>query len=72
MPRHAPALECSAEDKAILVAISQSRTEEARDVERARIILGCLQGKEIQQVAKELRVSVLPSANGASALGCGA
>ena len=41
-----------------MVAISKSRTEEARDVERARIILGCLQGKEIQQVAKELRVSV--------------
>src|SRR6266568_49566 len=58
MPRHAPALECSAEDKAILVAISQSRTEEARDVERARIILVCLEGKEIQQVAQELRVSV--------------
>ena len=58
MPRHAPALECSAEDAASLVAISKSRTEEARIVERARIILACLEGREIQQVARELGVSV--------------
>jgi transposase len=58
MPRRAPALECSAEDKASLVVISKSRTEETRDVERARIILGCLEGKEIQQVAQGLGVSV--------------
>jgi transposase len=58
MPRHAPALECSIEDKASLVAITKSRTAEARLVERARIILACLEGKEIQQVARELRVSV--------------
>jgi transposase len=51
-------LECSAEDKASLIAISKSRTEEARAVERARIILGRLEGKEIQQVARELKVSV--------------
>ncbi|MDQ2944600.1 MAG: IS630 family transposase [Acidobacteriota bacterium] len=58
MPRHAPTLECSAEDKARLIAISRSRSEEARAVERARIILGCLEGKEIQQVAREWKVSV--------------
>ena len=58
MPRHAPVLECSAEDKASLIAISKSRSEEARTVERARIILACLEGKEIQQVARELRVSI--------------
>ena len=58
MPRHAPALECSPEDKVSLIAISKSRTEEARDVERARIILACLEGKQIQQVAQELGVSV--------------
>ena len=57
MPRHAPELECSAEDKASLVDISKSRIEEARAVERARIILACLEGKEIQQVAVELGVS---------------
>jgi transposase len=58
MPRHAPQLECSIEDKASLVAIAESRTEEARAVERARIVLACLEGKEIQQVARELRLSV--------------
>ena len=58
MPRHAPKLECSIEDKASLVALVKSRTSEARAVERARIILACLEGKEIQQVARELRISV--------------
>jgi transposase len=58
MPRHAPELECSAEDKASLVATTKSRTAEARAVERARIILACLEGKEIQQVARELGVSI--------------
>jgi transposase len=58
MPRHAPALECSAEDKARLLAITKSGTAEARAVERARIILACLEGKEIQQVAQELGVSI--------------
>jgi len=57
MPRHAPKLECSAEDAASLVAISKSRIGEARTVERARIILACLEGKEIQEVARELGVS---------------
>ena len=58
MPRHAPALECSAEDKASLLAITKSATAEARAVERARIILACLEGKQIQQVARELGVSI--------------
>src|SRR6202166_5072377 len=58
MPRHAPELECSDEDKASLVAITKSRIEEARAVERARIILACLAGKEIQQVARKLGVSI--------------
>jgi transposase len=58
MPRHAPELECSVEDKASLVTLAKSRTEEAYTVERARIILACLEGKEIQQVAQELGVSL--------------
>lgn len=62
MPRRAPALDCSAEDKETLIAISKSRSEEARTVERARIILACLEGKEIQQVARELGVSI-PTVN---------
>jgi transposase len=47
---------------ASLVDISKSRTEEARTVERARIVLASLEGKEMQQVAQELRVSV-PTVN---------
>ena len=58
MPRHAPALECSPEDKETLVAISKSRNEELRIVERAQIILASLEGKEIQQVARELGLSI--------------
>ena len=58
MPRHAPELECSVEDKASLMALARSRTAEAYAVERARIILACLEGKEIQEVARELGVSV--------------
>jgi transposase len=58
MPRHAPPLEWSAEDAASLTAISKSRTEEARTVERARIVLACLEGKENRQVAQGLGVSV--------------
>jgi transposase len=58
MPRHAPVLECSAEVESHLLATSKSRTEEVRAVERARIILACLEGKEIQQVARELETSV--------------
>ena len=58
MPRHAPELECSDEDKAILATIVKSGMEEARAVERARIVLACLEGKEIQQVARELKVSI--------------
>src|SRR5260370_2339584 len=58
MPRYAPELECSVEDKASLVALTKSRTAEAHAVERARIILACLEGKEIQQVARELGVSL--------------
>src|SRR5450759_4883014 len=58
MPRHAPGLECSAEDAASLIALSKSRTEEARTVERARIVLACFGGKENQQVARDLKVSI--------------
>jgi transposase len=58
MPRHAPELECSAEVKASLLSLTKTRTAEARTVERARIILASLEGKEIQEVARELKVSL--------------
>src|SRR5487761_132701 len=58
MSRHAPRLECSQEVLDKLTALSKSRAEEARKVERARIILACLQGKENQQVAREVGASI--------------
>jgi transposase len=58
MPKHAEALECSPEVRAELIAMSRSRTEEARMVERARVILVCLEGKEIQQVARQMGLSI--------------
>jgi transposase len=51
-------LNCSTEVRAELLEISRSRTQEARMVERARIVLACLEGKEIQQVARDCGVSV--------------
>ena len=58
MPRHAPVLDCTAEEKADLITMSMSRTEEARMVERSRIILSRLEGEQIQQVAKDRGVSI--------------
>jgi transposase len=58
MPKHAAPLSCSEEVLAQLTALSRSRREEARMVERSRIILVCLEGKEIQQVARELATSI--------------
>ena len=46
------------EDKASLLALTKSHTAEARTVLRARIMLACLEGKEMQQVARERKVSV--------------
>src|SRR6202790_978673 len=58
MPRRASPLECTAESRAELLAMSRSRTAEVRMVERARIVLACLEGKEIQQVAQEIGASI--------------
>ena len=58
MLRHAPKLECSEDVLNQLVVLSKSRTEEVRKVERARIILACLQGKENQQVGREVGAAI--------------
>src|SRR5246127_3181626 len=54
--RVAVALACSAEQRAELVSLARSRTEEARLVERAKIVLACLEGKRNDQVSRELGV----------------
>jgi transposase len=50
------AVACSAEQKAELVNLARSRTAEARLVERARIVLACLEGKRNDEVSRELGV----------------
>jgi transposase len=52
-------LDCAAEVRDQLMALSKGRIAESRMVERARIILACLDGKEMQRVAKEFWVSVV-------------
>jgi len=56
MARVAIALSCTAEQRAELMALARSRTEEARLVERAKIVLACLAGQRNDAVGRELGV----------------
>ena len=56
MARVAIALSCTAEQRAELVALARSRTEEARLVERAKMVLACVEGKRNDAVGRELGV----------------
>jgi transposase len=56
MARVAIALTCTAEQRAELMTLVRSRTEEARLVERAKIVLACLEGKRNDAVGRELGV----------------
>jgi transposase len=56
MSRTAVVLSCGAEVMNELVRLSKSRTDEARMVERARIVLHCLAGKQNDEVAAALGV----------------
>ena len=53
MPRKAPQITCSEQERKILERLAASRTEPRQMVERARIILHCLAGKQVQDIAKE-------------------
>ena len=53
MSRVAAPLDCPADMKQELIRLSKSRTDEARLVERATIVLECLAGKRIDQVATD-------------------
>lgn len=55
MPRVAPKITCSADVRAELERRAASRTEAARTVERARMVLGCLDGRRVQEVAANCR-----------------
>src|SRR6202007_3468486 len=56
MARVAVALTCTAEQRSELMNLARSRTEEARLVERAKIVLACLEGKRNDEVSRELGV----------------
>ena len=52
MPRTAPAVSCGPEDRRELERLAASRTESKQMVERARIILGCLGGQRVKEIAR--------------------
>ncbi len=52
MARSAPAISCGPEDRRELARLAGSRTESRPRVERARIILGCLAGQRVKEVAR--------------------
>ena len=54
MPRHQPIVVCSGSDLATLTTWSTSRTMEARLVERARIVLRCINGDAVKDIAHDL------------------
>ena len=58
MLRHARTSEWQDEDCSCSAAIGKSRTEEARSVERAKIVLARLEGRKIQQVAREPTIAI--------------
>lgn len=55
MSRIAAQIVCSLEDREVLKRLASSRTEPKQAVERARIVLGCLEGLAVQQVARQCR-----------------
>ena len=51
MSRHALTITCSPEDRQELERLSSRRTESKQLVERSRMVLGCLNGNRIQDIA---------------------
>ena len=56
MSKSAAILTCDDEQRKAVESLTASRTEEARLVERARMIRGCLDGKPVVQIARDLGV----------------
>ena len=56
MPRKAIAITCTEQERQELERLAQSRSAEVRQVERARIILECLAGKQNEEIAQELAI----------------
>lgn len=58
MSRRAPVVNLTQEELATLRNTANSRSAELRQVERAKIILACSEGKQNKQVAAELRFAI--------------
>lgn len=56
MAKTYPIPECDEQTRAELARRAASRTEKHRTVERAKVILGCLAGRPMQEIAAELRM----------------
>ena len=54
-------LTCTEEYRATLDRWIRSRTIEARLVERAKIIMKCIQGQSVLRIAKDLKIDEKPS-----------
>lgn len=54
MPRRGKKLECSEEELRALVKITSAHKSEQRMVRRAKMVIGCAQGKRIKDIAEEL------------------
>src|ERR1700758_146118 len=52
MARTAPAISCGPEERSELERLAASRTESKKMVERARMIIGCLAGRRVSEVAR--------------------
>src|ERR1700758_1693539 len=52
MARTAPAISCGPEERSELERLAASRTESKQMVERARMIIGCLAGRRVSEVAR--------------------
>jgi DNA-directed RNA polymerase specialized sigma24 family protein len=59
MPRVAPEIKLSDADRSHLEKLSRSHSAERRMVERAAIVLACVEGKQNQQIAREMGMSVV-------------
>src|ERR1017187_10793131 len=55
MARNAPAISCGPADLQELERLAGSRTESKQTIERAQIVLGCLAGKRVKEVARTCR-----------------
>lgn len=56
MSKTAPIPRCSEEDRKMLESWASSRTLEVRLVERARIVLKCLEGWRVRAIARDLKI----------------